>query len=85
MEQHQTDGVTDCITLRQTSLVDKILEAVGMTDCNARETPAATIPLGTGASGPSFNETWDYASVVGMLLYLTHSCPEIQFAVHQVA
>jgi hypothetical protein len=48
-------------------------------------TPAATTPLGSDRNGQPFKENYEYSSVVGMLLYLTHSRPEIQFAVHQVA
>ena len=43
------------------------------------------VPLGSDANGKVFQEDWEYSSVVGMMLYLTHTRPEIQFAVHQVA
>jgi hypothetical protein len=57
-----------------------------MTDCEAKSTPAATAPLGSDPNGRSFKEDWDYASVVGMLLYLSsNSRPDCQFAVHQCA
>ena len=36
--------------------------------------------------GPPFNESWKYATVIGMLLYLASNfCPDISFAVHQCA
>jgi len=37
-------------------------------------------------SGPPYSESWDYASAVGMLMYLAGNAhPEICFAVHQCA
>ena len=57
-----------------------------MDDSNPMATPALGTPLGTDAKGLPFDEEWDYASVVGMLLYLSsNSRPDIQFAVHQCA
>ena len=50
------------------------------------ETHPAADPLGTDKFGAPFNEEWSYPAVVGMLLYLSsHTRPDIQFAVHQVA
>jgi len=80
----EAEGDLSQITLKQTGLINKVLAATNMTDCDAKETPAATTPLGFDRDGPSFDEDFEYSSVVGMLLYLTHSRPEIQFAVHQV-
>ena len=36
----------------QTGLIDKVLKATGMEDCNAKPTPAHTTALGTDADGP---------------------------------
>ena len=42
------------------------------------------MPLGEDAHVTPFDEPWEYASVVGMLMHLSvHSKPDIQFAVHQ--
>jgi len=73
--------------LTQRGLIDKVLEATGMTECNSRQTPTrAEGPLGTDANGPEREQKWHYASVVGMLLYLaSNSRPDISFAVHQCA
>jgi hypothetical protein len=80
------DDKTGEYTLTQTGLIDKILETTGMVDSNRNITPATTTPLGTDAKGDPFKEDWDYASVIGMLLYLSsNSRSEIQFAVHQCA
>jgi hypothetical protein len=41
--------------------------------------------LGTNTTGSPINREWDYPSVIGMLLYLTNTRPDIQFATHQCA
>jgi len=40
-----------------------------MEDCTAKPTPACTTPLGT-ADRPQCQLSWDYASMIGMLIYL---------------
>jgi histone deacetylase 1/2 len=77
---------TNEVELLQTGLIDKVLRLCKMTDCNAKETPAMTTPLGTDADGFKWDAEWEYASAVGMLMYLSsNSRPDIQFAVHQCA
>jgi hypothetical protein len=57
-----------------------------MVDCNSKTTPCNTTPLGADLEGPEPTGRFDYASVVGMLMYLSsNSRPDIQFAVHQCA
>jgi hypothetical protein len=74
------------IELKQLGLIDKIIEATDMKDCNPDSVPAPPRPLGKDANGDPFDEAWNYRSVVGMLLYLAgNSRPDIAFAVHQVA
>ena len=59
-------------TLTQTGLIEKILKTTGMEDCNGNEhSPASQTPIGTDRDSVSFDEQWDYASVIGMLLYLS--------------
>jgi hypothetical protein len=42
--------------------------------------------VGAGIDGESFNDTWTYASVVGMLMYLaSNTRPDISYAVHKAA
>jgi histone deacetylase 1/2 len=72
--------------LTQTGLVDKILEATNMQDCNEKSTPCNPDgkPLGTDKDGPVADQEWSYPSIIGMLLYLAgNSRPDIAFAVHQ--
>jgi hypothetical protein len=72
------------VTLTQTGLIDKILEASGLLDCNIRGSPSTTNGLGADANGARRKESWNHASVIGMMMYLKRSNahPEIQFAVH---
>jgi Reverse transcriptase (RNA-dependent DNA polymerase) len=74
------------IELRQDGLMDKVLEAIGMTDCNSVSTPAEEKPLGKDPIGKPFQESWNYASVCGMLLCISgNSRPDLVFAVNQAA
>ena len=80
------DSVHNTVTLTQKGLIQKIIEATGMTDCNPNWTPAIQQTLGIDPDGEPMNETWSYPSIVGMLLYLsTNTRPDISFAVSQVA
>ncbi len=72
--------------MTQKGLIKKVLKTTGMEESNRKNTPAGIAPLGTDGEGKPFEEPWGYASVVGMLLYLSsNSRPDIQFAVHQCA
>jgi hypothetical protein len=72
-------------TLTQQGLIQKILEATGMVDCNPNWTPA-TSTLGTDPDGELMQESWSYPLIVSMLLYLSNNtCPDIAFAINQVA
>jgi hypothetical protein len=39
-------------------------------NCNKVATLAETPPFGAGIDGLPFNETWEYASIIGMVIYL---------------
>ena len=74
------------VELLQTGLTDKILKKVGIKDSsNCCLTPAKENFLTADVNGKPFNEEWECASVMGMLMYLVHARPDIQFAVHQCA
>ena len=73
------------IELTQTGLIDKILQTTNMVNCNPNRIPAKG-PLGSDPEGEPMDESWNYRSIVGMLLYLsTNTRPDITFAVSQVA
>jgi hypothetical protein len=81
-----TDVETGKTKLGQSGLIKKILATTKLTDCNAKRTPASSTTLGSDQLGEWCVADWDYASVVGMLMYLSsNSRPDIQFAVHQCA
>ena len=72
--------------LSQTGLISKILKESNMENANSCKTPASPTPLHLDSEGEPFNESWDYASIVGMLMYLAgNSRPDIAYAVHQCA
>jgi hypothetical protein len=68
----------------QTGLIEKVIKSGGMEDCNMCATLATTTPVGAYIDGALFKEDWEYASIVGMLVYLaSHTRPDIAYAVHQ--
>ena len=73
--------------LTQTGLIKKVLATAGMENSKATvKTPASTTPLGLDTDRETFNESWEYPVVIGMLLYLAqNSRPDIAYAVHQCA
>ena len=73
--------------LTQPALIEKIIEATGMENCNPNATPALSgTTLGKDPDGEPMKETWSYPSMIGMLLYLsTNTRIDIAFAVSQVA
>ena len=76
----------ESVVLTQRGLIEKMLKACGMSDCNTKGTPKSTSPLGTDKDGPVFCKDWDYASIVGMGMYLCNNTrPDIQYVVHQCA
>ena len=76
------------IQFTQTGLIDRLLALTGMSECNSKETPAASVPLSADKDGPPRKEAdqWKYSAAVGMMMYLAqNSRPDIAFAVHQCA
>ena len=74
------------IEMQQIGLIERVLKATGLQDCNPDKTPVSQKSFGTDKNGLEFAEQWSYSSVVGMLLYLAaNSHPEIAYAVHQCA
>jgi hypothetical protein len=81
----QRDG--NQITLQQRGLTQRIIEALGLDSKNSTscDTPAETAALGKDVDGEDAIGHINYPSVIGMLLYLEHSRPDISFATHQCA
>jgi hypothetical protein len=80
------DPENNTITLRQSGLAQRIVEALHLDDDTPSvKTPAdAFLPL--DEDGEHAHEIYNYASVAGMLQYLQgHSRPDISFAVSQIS
>ena len=71
--------------LTQRGLIDKVVAATGLQNCRPNLLPCSQQALGSDSDGPPMSDSWNYPSVVGMLLYLScNSRPNIAFAVSQV-
>jgi hypothetical protein len=73
------------LEMKQTGLIDRILEALGLDNKMAtpKWTPAESQPLTKDSDGEGPQGSFTYASVVGMMLYLAgHSRPDIAYAVN---
>jgi hypothetical protein len=81
----QREGVN--ISLKREGFTKRIIQALGLDmKCSTPvDTPAETPALGKDTEGKEASGNINYASVVGMLLYLGHTCPDISFATHQCA
>jgi Reverse transcriptase (RNA-dependent DNA polymerase) len=73
------------IELTQTGLIDRIITAMGLNDSNIVMTPAEYGGLPKDKEGDDAQESWSYRSILGMMLYLCNTRPDIQFAVSQCA
>lgn len=71
------------VVMSQEPLIDRVLQATGMENCNSKRTPASATMLGLDKDGEPYQEQWEYASVVGMLMYLVNTRPDVQPATHQ--
>jgi hypothetical protein len=82
MKTHE-DG---SVELTQVGLIDRVLSTLGLSEARPKDTPAEYGALPENKEGDPCNENWNYASVVGMMMYLaSNSRPDISFAVHQCA
>jgi hypothetical protein len=80
-------GHENQITFTQIGLTKRIIDALGLDSkyTTAVATPAEKAALGQDVDGSPASGQVNYASVIGMLLYLGHSRPDIAFATHQCA
>ena len=74
--------------MTQEGVIDRIIESMGL-DVDHRtpkSTPCIKAPLTKDLDGDPCSESFTYASIVGMMLYLArHSCLEINYSVIQVS
>jgi hypothetical protein len=86
--QHHCNKTTGYINMTQEGLIKCVIKAFGldMDQTNAKGTSAEHKPLVKDENGVPQQDTFKYASVVGMLLYLSgHARPDLAFSVSQVA
>ena len=78
------DPVTNKLEMRQDGLIERCIEAVGLDNATTRDTPCQTnTPLVRDDDGEPAIGDFNYASVVGMLMYLAgHTRPDIAYAVN---
>ena len=78
--QNKENGL---IELTQSGLIQRIIVACKLENDTPKYTPPDAIPLASDRNGTSYSETFNYASLIGMLTYLAgHNRPDIAYAVH---
>ena len=73
------------ITLCQRSYAEKILETAGMTGCNACHTPMECRLKLRKEDDDKPCDSSLYRSIIGSFMYLTHTRPDITYAVGMVS
>ena len=79
---------TNQIMMTQEGLIDRITDALGLTkdQSSGKSTPCMKKPLTKDEKGDPPHESYSYASIVGMLLYLAgHTRPDISYSVNCAA
>ena len=78
------DPDTNKLEMRQDGLIDRCIEAVGLDNATVRDTPCRpNMPLVRDDEGEPALGDFNYASVVGMLMYVAaHTRPDIAYAVN---
>ena len=72
--------------LLQSGLIERILKVMNLEESNPNAIPAQKKALGKDENGDLCKESWEYSSIVGMMMYLASTTrPDIAFAVHQCA
>jgi hypothetical protein len=83
--QIKRDDEKGTVTLTQTGLIDRIIDALEIEGLPPVDTPADEV-LTMDKNGDPPNGTFNYASVIGMMWYLYgHSRPDLGFALSQAA
>ena len=86
-EKDENGNTVEKICLLQTGLIDRIIDALGLdSKSHAVRTSAPSDPLPRDSEDDLFDGTFNYASVVGMRIYLyNNSRPDLTFTVNQCA
>ena len=71
-------------TLTQIGLIERIINTLELKGAKGRKNPAELGALPSHKDGNTCNESFNVASIVGMMSYLSgHTRPELEFSVHQ--
>ncbi|WVZ97482.1 hypothetical protein U9M48_043014 [Paspalum notatum var. saurae] len=73
------------IELYQSAYAHKLLERAGMGNCNPTQVPMQEKPKLSKSSAAEKVDATNYKSLIGGLRYLTHTRPDISFAVGYVS
>ncbi|XP_023513259.1 uncharacterized protein LOC111777776 [Cucurbita pepo subsp. pepo] len=77
----EVNQMKDCIMLKQSDYVKKLLQQFKITKCNPTKYPMETkLQLGKDAEENLVNST-KYRRVIGSLRYLTHTRPDLSYVV----
>ena len=77
------DANSDLLETKHVGMTDQIGDAPRLDDANHKFTPAGSTPLVKGKDGAPVHGSFNYSSVVDMLLYLSgHTHPDIVFALN---
>jgi histone deacetylase 1/2 len=80
--EYQDDG---SMNLSQPALIQRIISALGLEEANGCKTPAERA-IGRELDSPPATRSFNYRSLIGMLLYLGNNTrPDLCFAIHQCA
>ena len=82
LEVQMTKEKNGHIVLAQPGLIDRVIEAVRDASYNPKQAPSPCKALGRDLNRAPFAATFNYTSVVRMMLYLCNNFrPDIAFAV----
>jgi hypothetical protein len=56
-----------------TGLIQKVIDSSDMAMCNTAKTPGVHEPIGSNLSGQQHDESWEYSSIVGILMFLANN------------
>ena len=75
----------DRLYITQAKYASELLSRVGLTDIKTVDTPVELNAHLTPSGGKSLSNPSLYRCLVGSLVYLTVTCPDISYDVHQVS
>ena len=78
---HSTDG----LYITQAKYAYKLLSRAGLTDSKTVDTLVELNTHSTSTGGKPLSNPSLYRRLVGNLVYLTFTCPDISYAIHQVS